>query len=154
MDEAKGKAKEAWGAATGDEDKKAEGRAQQRKSAAEKRRPRRKRGPVRQRPKPKGLKKSETSSGGGTVGEARACWAISRDVCRIGRLRMNRWPGPNLQSVAPITGPGFSLCTCSPGRNDLGPFGVPVIGCVANTQRTRGSEGRSVSARTTNGSGG
>jgi uncharacterized protein YjbJ (UPF0337 family) len=36
MDEAKGKAKEAWGAATGDEDKKAEGRAQQRKSAAEK----------------------------------------------------------------------------------------------------------------------
>ena len=36
MDEAKGKAKEAWGAATGDEDKKAEGRAQQRESAAEK----------------------------------------------------------------------------------------------------------------------
>ena len=35
MDEAKGKAKEAWGAATGDEDKKAEGRAQQRKAAAQ-----------------------------------------------------------------------------------------------------------------------
>jgi hypothetical protein len=119
-----------------------------------KRRPRRKRGPVRQRPKPKGLKKGETSSGGRIVGEARACWAISRDACRIGRLRMNRWPGPNLQSVAPMTRPGFSLCTCSPDRNDPGSFGVPVIGCVANTQRTRGSEGRSVSARTTNGSGG
>ena len=35
MDEAKGKAKEAAGAITGDEDKKAEGRAQQRKAGAE-----------------------------------------------------------------------------------------------------------------------
>ena len=35
MDKAKGKAKEAAGAITGDEDKKAEGRAQQRKAEAE-----------------------------------------------------------------------------------------------------------------------
>jgi uncharacterized protein YjbJ (UPF0337 family) len=35
MDKAKGKAKEAQGAITGDEDKKAEGRAQQRKADAE-----------------------------------------------------------------------------------------------------------------------
>jgi uncharacterized protein YjbJ (UPF0337 family) len=35
MDKAKGKAKEAYGAATGDEDKKAEGRAEQRKAEAE-----------------------------------------------------------------------------------------------------------------------
>jgi uncharacterized protein YjbJ (UPF0337 family) len=34
-DKAKGKAKEAYGAITGDEDKKAEGRAQQRKAEAE-----------------------------------------------------------------------------------------------------------------------
>jgi uncharacterized protein YjbJ (UPF0337 family) len=35
MDKAKGKAKEAYGAVTDDEDKKAEGRAQQRKADAE-----------------------------------------------------------------------------------------------------------------------
>jgi uncharacterized protein YjbJ (UPF0337 family) len=35
VDKAKGKAKEAYGAITGDEDKKAEGRAQQRKAEAE-----------------------------------------------------------------------------------------------------------------------
>ena len=34
-DKAKGKAKEAWGALTGDESKKEEGQAQQRKAAAE-----------------------------------------------------------------------------------------------------------------------
>ena len=34
-DKTKGKAKEAWGALTGDEDKKEEGRAQQRKATAE-----------------------------------------------------------------------------------------------------------------------
>jgi uncharacterized protein YjbJ (UPF0337 family) len=34
-DKTKGKAKEAWGALSGDEDKKEEGRAQQRKAAAE-----------------------------------------------------------------------------------------------------------------------
>lgn len=72
MDKAMGKAKEAYGALTGDEAKKAEGRAEQRRAAAEAEAEQRKK--TRQaEPKPSRRRKSETGKGSRT----RVPWAAS-----------------------------------------------------------------------------
>jgi hypothetical protein len=74
MDKAKGKAKEAFGAITGDEALKAEGRAEQRKAEAEYEALGRGRRPGEPRPRPGGPRGSATGRGSTTSG----LWAPSR----------------------------------------------------------------------------
>jgi hypothetical protein len=77
MDKAVGKAKEAYGALVGDEAKKAEGRAEQRKAGAEaeaRQRQGRGRRPGERRPRPG--KRSRSAIGKGS--RTRAPWAASR----------------------------------------------------------------------------
>src|SRR5215211_6176782 len=80
-DKAKGRAKEAAGAVTGDEEKKAEGQAQQRKLP---RRPR----PGRPRRKPRKLRGSVTGSGART----RGLWATLVTPSRGARRPKNTFP--------------------------------------------------------------
>ena len=75
-DKAKGKAKEAWGALTGDEARKEEGRAQQRKADAEEETAQRQRTSeakkeARQAERKRDSRRSRT----------KVCWAASRTRC-------------------------------------------------------------------------
>ena len=71
MDKMEGKAKEAYGAIIGDEAKKAEGRALQRKAEMEEEAEQREREPGKPRPRPTRPSANETSKSSRT----RACWA-------------------------------------------------------------------------------
>jgi uncharacterized protein YjbJ (UPF0337 family) len=77
MDKGEGKMKEAAGAITGDEDKKAEGRAQKRKADAEEKATQKERTGKRRR-KPTERRESGTSKSAKT----RDCWVASRIPCR------------------------------------------------------------------------
>jgi uncharacterized protein YjbJ (UPF0337 family) len=78
MDKAMGKAKEAYGALTGDEAKKAEGRAEQRKAEAEAEARQREK-TKRRRPRPGKQRRSAT----GRDSRTKDPWVVSRTPPRI-----------------------------------------------------------------------
>jgi hypothetical protein len=120
MDKAEGKAKEAFGALIGDEAKKAEGRAQQRKAEAEKEAEQRE----KTRPRPRRPSGNETSKSSRT----RACWAAWATHYQNFREAAVRAPAaakPN-QAIALSV---IAIDECGYGRHDSRKSGTRAERC-------------------------